>query len=73
MGIQESDRIVEVDGHKVTSWEDVQTDTILARTNVIPVVIEHNGVPTTCPVDRHDQQHDRAEIVESGSARSCHC
>ena len=38
MGIQESDRIVEVDGHKVTSWEDVQTDTILARTNVIPVV-----------------------------------
>jgi regulator of sigma E protease len=47
MGIQESDRIVDVDGHKVTSWEDVQTDTILARTNVIPVVIEHNGVPTT--------------------------
>jgi regulator of sigma E protease len=47
MGIQESDRIIQVDGHKVSSWEDVQTDTILARTNVIPVVIEHNGVRTT--------------------------
>jgi regulator of sigma E protease len=47
MGIQESDRIVEVDGHRVTSWEDVQTDTILARTNVIPVVIERSGIRTT--------------------------
>jgi regulator of sigma E protease len=47
MGIQESDRIVEVDGHKVSSWEDVQTDTVLARTNVIPVVIEHNGIAKT--------------------------
>jgi len=47
MGIQESDRIVEVDGHKVSSWDEVQMDTVLARTNVLPVVIEHNGVPTT--------------------------
>jgi regulator of sigma E protease len=47
MGIQESDRIVEVNGHKVSSWEEVQTDTILARTNVIPVVIERNGARTT--------------------------
>jgi regulator of sigma E protease len=44
MGIQEGDRIVEVDGQKVISWDDVQADTIFARTNVIPVVIEHNGV-----------------------------
>jgi regulator of sigma E protease len=47
LGIQEGDRIVEVDGHKVTSWDEVQQDTVFARTNVIPVVIERNGVRTT--------------------------
>jgi regulator of sigma E protease len=47
MGIQEGDRIVEVNGQKVFSWEDVQADTIFARTNVIPVLIEHGGARKT--------------------------
>ena len=41
------DRIIEVDGHKVSSWEDVQTDTILARSDLLPVVVERNGMPKT--------------------------
>jgi regulator of sigma E protease len=47
MGIQAGDRIVAVDGQPVTSWDDVQKYTIFARTNVIPVVIEHEGVSKT--------------------------
>jgi regulator of sigma E protease len=47
MGIQEGDRIVEVDGKKVNSWDTIQTATVFARTNIIPVVIEHEGVPKT--------------------------
>ena len=42
-GIQEGDRIVAVDGKAVDSWEDVQTATIFARTNVVPVLIERAG------------------------------
>jgi regulator of sigma E protease len=47
MGIQEGDRIVSVDNQLVTSWEDIQKYTVLARTNVIPVIIEHDGVRKT--------------------------
>lgn len=47
MGIQEGDRIIEVDGKKVNSWDTIQTATVFARTNVIPVVIEHEGVAKT--------------------------
>ncbi|MGO8765193.1 MAG: RIP metalloprotease RseP [Limisphaerales bacterium] len=43
MGIQEGDRIVSVDGHKVQSWQDVSMYTIVARTPSLPVVIEHDG------------------------------
>ncbi len=43
MGIHEGDRIVSVDGKPVTSWQDVTMDTILARTTILPVIIEHNG------------------------------
>lgn len=43
-GIKEGDTIVMVDGKKARSWEDIQTMTILARTNVLPVVIERDGV-----------------------------
>jgi regulator of sigma E protease len=47
MGIQEGDIIVRV-GDKVTkSWEDIMETTVLARTNVLPVVIERKGVATT--------------------------
>jgi len=41
MGIVQDDRIVSVDGNKIKSWEDINRFTIFARTNVVPVVIEH--------------------------------
>jgi regulator of sigma E protease len=47
MGIQEGDRIVSVDNQSVTSWEEVQKCTVLARTNVLPVIIERDGVRKT--------------------------
>ena len=43
LGIKEGDRIVRVNGEAVNSWQDVQMTTVLARTNVVPVVIERNG------------------------------
>ncbi len=43
LGIREGDKIVAVDGHAVKSWQEVQELTVLARTNVLPVVIEHDG------------------------------
>ena len=47
LGIQEGDRIVRVDGQKIKSWQDITQATVLARTNVLPVVIERNGAETT--------------------------
>jgi len=43
LGIREGDRIISVDGAKVKSWQDVMLHTIVARTNVVPVAIEHDG------------------------------
>ena len=43
LGIQPGDRVVEVNGKAVKSWQDVQMTTVLARTNVLPVVIERDG------------------------------
>jgi len=47
LGIQEGDRIVSVNGEKVKSWQDVVLDTVVARTNLLPVVIEHDGKEST--------------------------
>jgi regulator of sigma E protease len=44
LGIQQGDRIVAVDGKRVNSWQDVQMNTAFARTNVIPVAVERDGV-----------------------------
>jgi regulator of sigma E protease len=43
LGIREGDRIVSVDGKAVNSWQEVMLNTIVARTSVMPVVIEHGG------------------------------
>ena len=43
MGIREGDRIVEVNGTPVKSWQEVNYETVTARTNVLPVVIERAG------------------------------
>jgi regulator of sigma E protease len=46
-GVQQGDVVVSVDGKPVKSWQDVQTETILARTNVLPVVLDRKGASTT--------------------------
>ena len=47
LGIQQGDRITALDGKKVNSWQDVVMDTIVARTSVLPVTIEHDGKEQT--------------------------
>ncbi len=47
MGIREGDRIIAVDGKPVKSWENVQHISVLAQTNIFPVVIERAGVQKT--------------------------
>jgi regulator of sigma E protease len=47
LGIREGDRVVMVDNKPIKSWEDVMEFTMIARTNLVPVVIERNGVSNT--------------------------
>jgi regulator of sigma E protease len=47
LGIREGDRVVMVDNKPIKSWGDVMEFTMLARTNLIPVVIEQDGVSNT--------------------------
>ena len=47
LGIRPGDRIVEVNGKRVKSWQDIQMGTVLARTNMLPVVIERVGARKT--------------------------
>ena len=47
LGIHEGDRVVMVDNKPIKSWDDVMEITMLARTNVIQVVIEHGSVSNT--------------------------
>jgi regulator of sigma E protease len=47
LGIHEGDRIVSVNGDKVKSWQDVMMGTIVARTNIVSVEIEHAGAEQT--------------------------
>jgi regulator of sigma E protease len=42
LGIREGDRVLSVNGRSVKSWHEVQTTAIMARTNVLPVVIERD-------------------------------
>ncbi len=48
LGIRPGDRIVAVNGKAVTSWEDAQMTVMIARTNVLPVTTERDGVRKTC-------------------------
>jgi regulator of sigma E protease len=47
MGIRSGDRITAVNGKPVNTWHDVIINAALARTNVIPVLIERAGVGRT--------------------------
>ena len=44
LGIIAGDLVVEVDGEEVKTWQEVTIQTVLARTNMIPVVFERDGV-----------------------------
>jgi len=47
LGIRPGDRIVAVNGNAVKSWEDAQMTVMMARTNVLPVTTERDGVRKT--------------------------
>src|ERR1041385_2994903 len=81
LGIQPGDRIVEVSGKKVTTWQQIQEITALARTNVLPVAIEHAGARKTYNLEAKTsevlgikslnldpQEHPTVMAVISGSA-----
>ena len=42
-GVRSGDRIVEVNGHRVRSWQDINLEVITALTNVVPVTLERSG------------------------------
>jgi len=46
-GLREGDQIVMVDGKMAKSWQEVQEITALARTNVLAVLTERDGVRAT--------------------------
>jgi regulator of sigma E protease len=46
-GLREGDQIVTIEGKMAKSWQEVQEITALARTNVLAVVTERNGVRAT--------------------------
>jgi regulator of sigma E protease len=43
LGVHEGDVIKSVDGKPINSWQDVVMNTVVARTTMLPVVIEHDG------------------------------
>jgi regulator of sigma E protease len=43
LGLHEGDVIKSVDGKPINSWQDVVMNTVVARTTMLPVVIEHDG------------------------------
>ncbi len=47
LGIEAGDVITRIGETPIKSWENVMEATILARTNILPVVIEHQGVAKT--------------------------
>lgn len=46
-GVREGDIVVEVNGKPVKSWFEVNTITALARTNILPVVMDRKGQRVT--------------------------
>jgi regulator of sigma E protease len=81
MGLRAGDRIVEVNGKTVKSFEDVVMTTAMALTNVLPVTIERDGARKTYyltarvndqlglkMLDLEPTAHPVIEDVTSGSA-----
>jgi regulator of sigma E protease len=53
LGLRDGDRIVGVNGKPIASWEEVQEATVLARTNVLAVEIQREGVRHTYALTAH--------------------
>src|SRR5438874_2119569 len=79
-GIREGDQILRVDGKMAKSWQEVQEVTALARTNVLAVVTERNGIRATNyltakvndvvglkVLDLEPRDHPVVSLVEKGS------
>lgn len=47
LGIQEGDRVVSVDGKRIKTWQDIQMAALLARTNMLEVVVDRAGAKST--------------------------
>jgi regulator of sigma E protease len=47
LGIQDGDTIIAVNNKQVNSWEEVNQATVLAWTNVLPVIVKHEGKTNT--------------------------
>lgn len=47
MGVQSGDRIIEVNGHPVRSWREINLEVITALTNVVPVTVDRAGQKLT--------------------------
>lgn len=47
MGVQSGDRIIEVNGHPVRSWQEINLEVITALTNVVPVTVDRAGQKLT--------------------------
>jgi regulator of sigma E protease len=43
LGVRSGDRITEVNGNRVRSWQDINLEVITALTNVVPVTVERDG------------------------------
>jgi len=81
LGIQSGDRILEVNGQKVGSWDEAQKVAMVAPTNLMPVLMERNGARTTYLLaatvneqlgvkilNLDPSEHPEINRVESGSA-----
>ena len=78
LGIKPGDEIVAVNGQPVKSWQEVQKQTVLARTNFIPVVIARQGQRTSYQLEAKSNEliggkflnldpEDHPEVLEAAA------
>jgi regulator of sigma E protease len=67
LGIRPGDRIVAVNGENTRTWQDVFQTCVLARTNVLPVTLEREGVRTTYPLTANDDNPLRLKMINLDS------
>ena len=55
-GIRDGDRVVEVDGNAVNSWQDIQEAAAFALTNVLDVTVEREGSQSTYQIATRESE-----------------